>query len=57
MKVEIKLKNQKGIKKPLYTNPIKISITNKMVDFENEYESGYLLYSDFDEIIITEEKK
>ena len=54
MKVEIKLKDSNKIKRP--PNPTKITIGNKMVDFENEYESGYLLYSDFEEIIITEEK-
>ena len=56
MKVEIILKDQSITKKPLFTKPTKITIENKMVDFENEYESGYLLYSDFDKITITEEK-
>ncbi len=56
MKVEIKLKDSNEIKKPLPTNPTKITIGNKMVDFENEYESGYLLYSDFEKIIIKEVK-
>ena len=57
MKVEIILKDQSITKKPLFTKPTKITIENKMVDFENEYESGYLLYSDFDKITIKEEKK
>lgn len=55
MKVIIKQKGSKIFKKPLYLNPTKITIGNKMIDFENKYECGYLLYSDFDEIIISDE--
>ena len=55
--VKIKLKSSRKVKKPLYSNPTKITIGNQMVDFENDNECGYLNYSDFDEIIITSQKE
>jgi hypothetical protein len=51
MKITIKYKGKKikiGISEPI----IKISIGNHMVDIENERESCYLNYDDFNEIII-----